>query len=225
MVRSGIALIELIIAIVVMAIVFMAVPSIMEMSTKSSSLAIQQEAISLASSQMDTIASLHWDEKNLQSKGYAKILDVAKNNQAPDAFGYGRYPDINSTYRIGAKMMNADKGQYRRKFEDSVTNASTVLGPDTGESSYADYDDIDDYNGFGYAISEQNATGYKFPYDLNVSVSYVKNDITAGGSPGGSSNIKLVTVRVHETTNDTDIRLKAFFCNIGETKILIKPIP
>ena len=223
MVRSGIALIELIIAIVVMAIVLMAVPTMMRMSMQSSSVGIQEEAVSLASAQMDTIAALEWDEQNTRSEGYVKILDVGDDDSAPSPFGYGRYPDDNSRYRIGAKTMGADRGQYRRRFEDTERNASLILGSEEGNDP-AYFDDIDDYNRFSYSISEQNATGYKFPYTIDINVSYHSNDITDNSDPSGTSNIKVVTLQIHESTNHTDIRFQAFFCNIGETKILIKPI-
>ena len=150
MVRKGIALIELIIAIVVMAIVFMAIPSIMEMAQKSSEVSIKQEAILLAASQMDIVSQMQWDENNTLDEGYAKILDVQDNSDSSTANTYARYPDTNSTYRIGGKTMNAEMGQYRRKFHDQLTFASTALGVDTGENDSSKYDDIDDFNGFHY---------------------------------------------------------------------------
>ncbi|MBN1793370.1 MAG: type II secretion system protein [Candidatus Omnitrophica bacterium] len=55
-----------------------------------------------------------------------------------------------------------------RDTEDDTGNWSAVLGPDTGESARADFDDVDDFHGWSGLVDDQ------FPYyTASVTVGYV----------------------------------------------------
>jgi hypothetical protein len=223
--RPAVALIELMIAIVIMGIALASVPIMMEKANEADTLALQQEAIMLAATQMSNVATLPWDEEEnnvTRNGGYAKFLDVTDNSGT--SFSFGR--SAGTEYRVGGLSMNANRGLFRRKFYHSVVFASNALGPDAGENAAdtSTFDDIDDFNGYAYTISRDSANiDYKFNYSVGVSVRYHQNDITNSNNTGNSTNVKFVTVNVREaTTNDTNVSLYAFMTNIGETKILAK---
>jgi hypothetical protein len=62
--RPAIAMVELIFAIVIMGIVLMSAPMLISTASKSGYVAIQQEAINEAASQVNMIMGYHWDENN-----------------------------------------------------------------------------------------------------------------------------------------------------------------
>jgi hypothetical protein len=221
--RPAIAMIELILAIVVMAIVLSAVPLMFEAGQQGDEAAIKQEAIVLAATQLQAIQSLRWDENSINgSTALARIMDVVDNDLDD---GIGRSA-TNNRFRIGAVSMHVDRdGTYRRKFYDSTQPAAapSALGPDSGESAgdTTTFDDIDDYDGYSFTTSESNTSiGYKIPYTVATTVDYQKNDLSTA-STSQSTGVKWIAVRVTGTM-DTNISLFAYACNLGETKILEK---
>jgi len=225
MVRNGIALIELIIAIFVMAIAMSAVPIMLQSDTDSQRTALQQEAIMAAAAQIEQITSLRWDENQTdESKGYARFLDTTDNQDAQSAlFDYGR-SSKNRLYRQGSVAMNAPSGTGRRKFYKSTTLASSSLGPEHTEAGSYEYDDIDDFNNYRYQMGRTDPNNdYKFDYNISTTVQYVEN-----GPPFNpqteTSNIKWIEVNVTRPGDPDGVALFAFACNIGETKILSKPL-
>jgi hypothetical protein len=235
--RRAIALIELLLAIVIMAIVLIAVPLIIEEANRSDATTVQQEAVLIAASQLNAISALQWDENEYAREkrygGFARILDVFSTSR------YERYPvgDVD-TFRIGSVTLNAYKGRWRRKFYAEETNASSTLGPDSGtligiangtsESSTdsSTFDDIDDYNNFTYTLTRTDShhykSDYKFDYTVSTKVAYRNDDLSDGVPATTPTNVKFVTVTVTDTINDTNITLFSFMCNIGETKYLVK---
>ncbi len=224
--RPAIAMIELVIAIVVMAIALSGVPLMMQKANEGDAMAIRQEAIMLAATQMSNIATLAWDEEETnttRNAGYAKFLDVLDNTGTIYNFQRSGGTD----YRIGGVSMNLLKALDRRRFYHQIVFASTVLGPDAGETATdtTTFDDIDDFNGYSRTLGRSDATkfgvDYKFDYTVGVTVNYHANDIAVNTPPASTTNVKWVTVQV-TGANDTNISLVAFMSNIGETKMLTK---
>ncbi len=88
--RPAIAMIELIFAIVIMGIVLMSAPMLISVATKSGYVAILQEAIHEASSQVNMIAGYHWDENDADELFLDPILGVSAGSSDLDA-------DVNSS--------------------------------------------------------------------------------------------------------------------------------
>ena len=233
--RKGIAMIELIFAIVVIGIVLMSVPNLVWTAGKSGYVGIQQEAINEAASHLNMIWSYPWDERDTDEKVRAPILHVSA---AADS-NLSEYGD--SGRRICTPL------QSQRSFiraDGAELDASTALGLESGESK-GDEDDLDDFNGEIYHLTliETSPGDYVekgSDIDISTSVRYL-NDTPGDGSyedPGGdkditfappassfasSSNIKEIQVTLTsqsgvEELNKT-IVLKAFSCNIGETDL------
>lgn len=237
--RRAIAMVELVIAITVIGITLLAAPMLIERSTKSSFVALQQESIAAASTQMAMIMSRQWDENNAEPLEKYPVLQTA-STIIPNCTG-ARPPGVTSA-----------SGRYcRGENTGSLFNASTI-GDDL-----ADDDDIDDFNGQSYTISiyeTESFETYQGDYiDRNISVSssisygddvprLSSGGASAGGydsdiafsnpftaNPSGTTNIKRIQVTLTSTNpatelSDKEIELSAFMCNIGAPNtIIIRP--
>ncbi len=216
--KRAIAMIELIFALVIIGIALMSAPMLIQQSIKSSNIALQQEAISAAASQVAIVLSMHWDEANANiPAGASPILDTNRS-------GY-IFPLVGLTNLTGR---NID--------ENNTLNPTPIssLGPDTNESSYIDFDDVDDYNNqsFGLMLFNNESTSSDIGeyIDTNISIrttvrytkeSNVLEDINSTISP--YSNIKAIKVNLTSNSGvaelDKNITFQAFSCNIGTYSI------
>ena len=238
MVKKGIAMIELIFALVIMGIVLLSAPMLIQQSTRSGNVALQQEAIAAAASQTAIVLSMHWDEKNSNIPvGTSPILDT---NRVPFDFNETTLP----VGLIGVNSRNSDDG-------NKTLTPSTIFGmdetnnTDTNESDYTDFDDVDDYDNssFGLLIfnNEKTSSDVGDYVDINITMSttinYTEDRVDTGvntplngttialnnkinSSPlGVSSNIKFVQVNLTSNSGieelEKNITLRAFSCNIG----------
>jgi hypothetical protein len=231
--RPGIAMIELVFAIVIMAIVLMSAPLLISTATKSGFVSIQQEAINEASTHMSIIMGYHWDENDTDESFIDPILYTSNGDSNLSEFN-------NTGRRIGTPLTS--KRSFIRA-DGSTLWATVALGMDTNDVNNTD--DIDDFIGnhtLTFIDSNQNNVDYVETSTINIStaVSYIADTLsTASGDtyadPGTdealtfspnlsststpSTNIKkiLVTLTSTSTANELNksIELKAFSCNIG----------
>jgi Tfp pilus assembly protein PilV len=229
--RRAIALIELIFAIVVIGITLLAVPNLLSTTTKASSSAITQEAVSNGASHLEMILSQYWDEQS--SKAYDNpILYVSggnsKLNEAKDSFNnpIGR--------RVGS-----NKETPRRFAKDKSGNKIFATPPSNfgfdGAETIAD--DIDDFANSNYSlVNRENADVsvgeykdtrvnistmvYYIPDNANYSSSSVVFNNPFSNKANRSTNIKAIKVTI-TSPNDTNkkIVLNGFSCNIGSQKL------
>ena len=225
--RSAIAMVELVFAIVIMGIVLLSAPRLISVSTKSSYVAVQQEAINEAATQLNIILGYPWDEENTDENYLPPVLRVSAGNVDLDeqnGTGIGR--------RVGTPAQSS-RSFYRVDGKDF--NASAI-GSDGNDS-----DDMDDFDGENHLVQieatpndyierdtikittqiqygnddTQSGSGtYKTP--LNHSITY-SPDFSNAATP--TSNIKFITVTLESTSAATElhkqITLHAFSANIG----------
>ena len=225
--RQGIAMVELIFAIVVMAIVLMSAPMLISTAAQSGYTAMQQESIAAASSEIGMILTRHWDEGDTDINKTAPILttngDVGLNA-------------VGATGRRAGTPSSSERSFY--------TSLGGTISASTNFTVEGDFDDVDDFNGnnatIGVYNSETTSADIGDYVDTNISiqatVAYAEDDASNGASytnggptltynnPFGrgtaaTSNIKSVNIRL-TTTNpaaelDKNIVLNAFTCNIG----------
>ena len=211
--RSAFTMIELIFAIVVLAVVMLTIPMMIGVNNKALEGNIAQEAIFLVSAVLSETTTLVWDENSLvgtDADGYSisKILDVTS---ATSGTTYNR-TDVNSSIRTGG--LNED---LHRSFDSNTT--TPLLG--NGEQDYLDHD-IDN--------SLANSEGYKSKFTIVARRQYVTDTPHAGtiadpfvfdapGSLQNQSNIKMTQVEINATIDGNNLviaRLRAYTCNIGE---------
>ncbi len=230
--KKGIAMIELIFAIVIIGIVLLSTPMLIQQSVNSGYIALQQEAIAALSSHTGILLSKHWDEGDANNTtGIAPIVQLTQA-KIDSPFNLAGIVDINLSSRTSAIG------------DDNLT--TTILGVDANETSPDLFDDIDDYNNkdLNLTIFNNEATSATVGdyVDQNITISTIvtfaddrpngNNDlnstiINAGNtiynnqdiSPN-NSNIKFVKTNLRSNNIDVaelekNITLNAFSCNIG----------
>ncbi len=235
-IRPAIAMIELIFAIVVIGIALLSAPQILNVSIKSSNVAMQQEAVAAVGSEIGLILTRHWDERDSNGTTGYGILRVSAAGDAQLSNGTR---DLNPTYTT-------------RKYNDNVgfTDATPTanFGSDIGDNAILDdMDDFDDANHtlLLYASETANLSNNEGEYlDKNIymttKVDYAKDSApTYTNSPvifnnpfqtsATSTNIKLIKVRLQTTQtaeeHQKDISLSAFACNIGIPPVDVTSMP
>jgi hypothetical protein len=218
-------MIELIFAIVIMAIILGSAPQLISTSAKSNYVGIQQEAINEAATQANIIMGYHWDENAANEQYLDPILRVGSTNvDLAEAVPTGR--------RLGTPR------ESTRTFirSDGARNlaATATLGMDgVGEIR----DDMDDFIGTSNLISLGTGSGANYietTVNMNTAIAYGSDDLNYNQSTitfnpfvstTGTSNIKSITVTVRESASTIadelkkEITLRAFSCNIGTYKL------
>ncbi len=234
--RKGISLIELVLAIVVIAISVMSVPMMLQQGAKSDNFSMMQEAILAARTKMGGILSYQWDDNardGNNTEGRLRALDVTNGDGALDR---NNTYDTNNERRIGHVIRD-----LRRKMMPAVTY------PKAG--SDANITDINDFDNVHTNITWQGSSTATDSYDyldknltLSTRVYYVSDALQAGydynqttllfvfdpstkdtiSSPN-STNIKMIELNV-TSKNYQNFLFRAFSCNLGEVDLLEKEI-
>jgi uncharacterized protein (UPF0333 family) len=212
--HKGIAMIELIFALVVMGIVMLSIPNMLHMASSSGYTSLQQEAIASAAANINLTLSREWDEADTNATLGAPILDTGGS--------------LNLTTRAGGRARN-----YRTPLGNNHLQITTALGNANDNDVFID--DIDDLTGVTttlLAIDNSDIDSVDQNITLTTTVRYLNDTETTGnwstsrniiydlpGGVVGTSNIKEVRVRLRTSSNidelDKDITLQAFSCNIG----------
>jgi len=124
--RAGFSMIELVLAIVIIAISVMTIPLMLSQSTNNDSFSIMQECILAARTKMGTILSHEWDTKSVgqdSSITYIRVLDVKAGDSELDR--NQTTGNINKNRRIGHIIQD-----QRRRFHDG--NSTTMTFPTDG---------------------------------------------------------------------------------------------
>jgi len=206
-VREAFTMIELIYAIVVIAVVTLTIPMMIQVNNKGLEGNVAGEAIFLISSVLSEATTLVWDNRSIPGGAGAttivlsKILDVPAGNAA-----YTR-PGGNATIRIGG--LDQD---LHRQFFAVVTTPLEATGINNVGNSFD-----------STATGEQ--FGLKNSYDIKVTRTYVAD------APGAfvfstvpsavQTNVKMTEVEVKadldgDGTKEIISVLRAYTCNIGE---------
>lgn len=236
--RPAVAMIELIFALVIMAIVMMSAPMLINTASNSGYAAMQQEGINEAASRINMIMGYPWDENNTDST-YIPILQTDSTVNALSIVG-------NTFRRVGTPI------ESQRTFIFFDTNRTQLISSKTlgldGIESENNEDDIDDFIGNSKLINIETASGEgeadyieKISIKINTAVAYVDDELNDDAANrqnysqniltyepfldpvGGidSTHIKsiVVTLTSTDTTNkdlfEKTIVLRAFSCNIG----------
>jgi len=183
--KQGIAMIELIFALVIMGIVLMSAPMLIQQSIKSGNVALQQEAIAAAAAHTSMILSLHWDESNTKYQGGISPILLTEINLGAGAAGgaggagaAGQHPDFlcnlmpNLPICQNNNASNNDKqntwlkenraglvgvtGRNMLDANNTLLLASTTLQEDADDNIL---DDVDDYNDKDVNLTVFNSEG------------------------------------------------------------------
>jgi type II secretory pathway pseudopilin PulG len=230
--KRGIAMVELIFALVIMGIVLLSAPLLIQQSINSSNVAFQQESIAAVASHTGIILSKHWDEQNAaHAVGVSPVLQIAN-------------PVLPSDYNLSGIDFNNNVSGRTSSVATVTFDASAILGSDGVD----DFNDVDDYHNFPITLNvfnaEDSTAGSLGDYvdrnitintivtyandrpngNLNTTVINAGNNIFLQTNLGvNESHIKFIQTRL--TTNsgidelEKDITLNAFSCNLGTFSI------
>lgn len=223
--RPAIAMLELIFAIVIMGIILMSAPQLISTAAKSGYVAIQQEAINEAASQVNMIMGYQWDESDVDERYIDPILISSGDT------------DLNEVGTTGRRIGTPEESYRTFIRADGVDDLNaSVLGTDVGDT---EEDDIDDFSGTStdlVLIPEPTlAANYVETTTINIAREVQYSSDTADynqatimfdpftASGGGTTNIKSITVTLTSTSGldelEKEIILRAFSCNIGGYKL------
>ena len=226
--RPAIAMLELIFAIVIMGIILMSAPRLISTAAESGYVAIQQEGINEAASQVNMIMGYHWDENDANQSYIDPILRVTS--------GDNELEEVNPTGRRVGTPLASYRTFIRSDGEDNLTaTISSAFATDVE----AEEDDIDDFADSstnlaltpeGTSVAEYVETNITIARDVIYSddtADYAQSTITFDPSfadAGDTSNIKSITVTVTSADDapdelDKEIILHGFSCNIGGYKL------
>lgn len=187
--KAAFTLIELIFAIVIIAISVVSLPMMAQVTQKGIEANIVQEAVFAASTQLIEILSGYWDERSMEDSNLSalsRVIDIGN--------------DCNATTRL--RPGHIAQPLHRRCLE---SNTSTGLGA-TGGAYYSLEDAALAVNGNTNIFENPNvsASGYKDTYK-----SYAVVDPAIGDT-------KKITLTVKNSSNDTLTKLITYSANVGE---------
>ncbi len=228
--RRGVAMIELIFALVIIGIVLMSAPTLIQQTIKSGYVALQQESIAAAAAHTNILLSKHWDEGDANNTaGVAPVISVTPTYTTPFDFSGVQGNVATRTQMIGATLL-----------------PPSPIGLDLNESAndISTLDDIDDFDNIppiklALFNAEATTAGEGDYVDQNISIAtrvwfaddrpngtagFAGSIVDAGNTiftapAPAQSNIKRIVVNL---TSDNDIpelnksiTLHAFSCNLG----------
>jgi len=228
--KKAVAMIELIFSITIMGIVMMSAPMLIAQASKGSLVAIQQEAISAAATDLAMILTRHWDEGDTNISLESTVL-ITQGNILLN--------EVNiSSLNIGRRA-GADKFTSRTFVNSRGKRLSATI---KGNFIDGNNDDIDDYDNNTHFLKIASVSSNGDYIDRNLTfrttVDYISDTPTLGNykskdlglsnpfntpAPNVTSNIKMVTINVTSSSGvkelQKNITLRAFSCNIGSYRL------
>jgi hypothetical protein len=226
-------MIELVFAIVIMALAVITIPTIIMSNARNVETNLLQEAVLMATAQMGQTLSYQWDDNSSLNTTLAKTeaLDIGNPGDSElfrvnFDFFYNN-GDINASDFRRGHFLEPLHRRMSPPYGAEVRTASAVLGQDGAEAAMDDVDDIADYS---QTLTETDEFGYKGTYRITGGAAYVSdaatysnNNIAFNFNPGAVaiSNIKMITINVEKQDSAGNFQpvvlLRSFAANIGET--------
>lgn len=229
--RKAFTLIELVFAIVIVAITVLSVPVMLQINSRGIQAGVDQEAVFAASAKLMQTLSYPWDE-------YSSIVDEISGDVSDP--GIVNIPGGTSSLVCTGTSRNAGGKRICNGFTVSVlgvdNNSSIIAMDERNEANRSmDTDAITE----GSVIS--TAATYKATYKMDVNVVHVTDNIATDASSidysvnnplsnkiflfstgalttSQSSNLKMVSVSIKDQNNRIVTTLRAYAANIGWAK-------
>ena len=195
--RSAFTLIELVFAIVIIAITVITLPVVNQVLTKNMDTNLIQEAIFAAATELNEVTTLHWDENSIDannSNGLAAVINT--NNNCEDDNTSARY-----RLRPGHILQ-----PYHRKCLNNLN--TTVANSNTNDL----VDAVEDQNHTAQEIfinPTPTTQGYKSDYNSTITITYNPN------FNGAQVDMKQITSKI-DKDGRTIVSLTTYVSNIGE---------
>ena len=197
--RSAFTLIELIFAIVIIAITVLTLPMMSRVTAKGIENSIVQEAIFAAATELNEVTTLHWDANSINPaapNSYAKVIDI--NGQCDDNTSSPRYRLL--------------PGQIEQPLHRRCLDSNTTMPADANSATIETVEN----KAHGYRLIFLNPApdkeGYKEKYKSKITI---QDKAKFGGSK--DKNIKRIKVTILNSKGHVITSLVTYVTNIGET--------
>ena len=203
--RAAFTFIELIFAIVIIAITVVSLPMMNQVIAKGLDDNLVQEAIFAAATELNEAVTAHWDENSIDPtspNSYARVIDHSGNCNNNN---------LSASYRQMPGHIN--QPLHRRCLDDNTTTPG-----DSNTNNTIDALDDMEHAATNIFIDTTNDTkGYKRSYTSKVTV-------TRGATFAGTANqdIKSITIEIKNADGKVITSLKTYSANIGEVDYLKK---
>ena len=249
--KKGFSLIELVLAIVIVAITLASLPKIVSQTQKSNELAIKQELTYSAKTLMGRIVSMPWDSTAFKTmcenggrtcESNSSIQSYLRSNKNVRIPIYNSVP-LNGRSGPGSRLgsLIANNPAYVNQNRISDADRTKTYTPGNNSYGFNDRNDIDDFRGPPLATRNEQVSNEDFISDMLfvTEVDYVSGTTSGGttlsfstsekGSPidgGVPTNIKRVKVTVEDTAGNPgtgEYRSTMYFYapNIGMNKPMV----
>lgn len=203
--RAAFTLIELIFAIVIVAISVVSLPMMNQVINKGVDANLVQEAIFAAATELNEAVRANWDEASVDAlapNSYARVVDHVGNCDDNNA---------SATYR---QM----PGHITEPLHRKCIASSAVTPIDAGLDVNIDsLDDMVHVSEDIFIDTTKDASGYKQVYKSTIDVT--RNIVYAGTA---NPDIKRITITVNNEDGDIITKLRTYSANIGEVDYLKK---
>ena len=210
--RGGFTLIELIFAIVLIAIVVTAVPQMLSQNEKGTETYLTQEVIAAAAGEAFRIISYPWDASSVDDTNRSMILDATTSGNLART---GLPIRVGGVVPLKGSAGNVDRYYHRRFFNtvmapsgailEGINHIDASLLSDQGRNAYkSTYTISFPTNENGYIADGNGAAAFVFP-DTN-------------GSASASTNMKMATVQVDSPSQNNLMKLRVYAANIGSAE-------
>lgn len=192
MVKNGFTLIELIFAIVVIGISVVSLPMMNQTNTKSLDSNLVQEAIFIASAELNGASTALWDEHSLADGQHTLSRVIDTNDDDCDSHTHKKIGHILQTL-------------HRRCLNDSSIDPLN----DTEDDNIYALEDME-HNEESVSDDDTSASGYKKKYNSTIEI------VHNADFNGSNQEIKMIKLTISDTSSNTITVLKSFSTNIGE---------
>lgn len=227
--RNAFTMIELILAIVIIAVAFLSIPVLLNINARNIHTSISQEAIFIAITKLNQVLTQSWDENSNDSTAtteYSKVVDISGGTAALARVD-------TSVFRAG----HIQESKHRRFF--TVADNRSASYPLAIEGS----NDMDDFVvNNAVIINEPGLEGYKKSYRIDIAVEYVSDNSAIGGgntnfnsqiptfvfdttAAGTATNMKMIETTIEQENSgnyEPVIVFRTYSCNIGEVDFYSK---
>ncbi len=230
--KRGFSLIEVVFAIIIIAISLMSIPMLLKESAKSNEFSMMQEAILATSTKMGNILSYPWDKNSYdRTNKILRTLDVSTNGDSE----LTRNPGVNDD-NLRKGHIYADK---RRRFFDNINPGAkfpdTSITPTNKQSINDFHGEIKTIGGSGgFDYKDANMSMTSNVYYVNDSADYSQTSVVANIASStinpitnnvNSTNIKMVEVTTSMPSLGQNILFRSYLSNIGQSKLLTRTKP
>lgn len=200
--RRAFTFIELIFAIVVIAISIVSLPMMNQAISKGIDENLIQEAVFASEATLSEATTYAWDENSLSDvnlSSYSRIINF--NNEC------------NTTTKKRKGNIN------RRCLNNLATGLSTLVNGQVYAVDPSTFNGSMYYSSSGTSLAD--SSGYKKDYNVTLTVD---NNATFAAAP--VNDMKKISVKVYDATSgDTVVKLSTYTANIGEVPYYHKTLP